>query len=74
MMICLFDLGPVISYLHLTLILPLPVVKASLIPFSPSATPPVGKSGPLTISKMVSSLQLGLSIRLIVASIISPKL
>ena len=37
-------------------------------------TPPVGKSGPLTISKIVSTLQLGLSILLIQASIISPKL
>ena len=35
---------------------------------------PVGKSGPFTISKIVSTLQLGLSILFMQASIISPKL
>ena len=40
----------------------------------PSTIPPVGKSGPFTISKIVSNLQDGESILFIVASIISPKL
>ena len=54
--------------------LPLPVSKACLIPSVPSIIPPVGKSGPLTISKIVSSLQFGESILLITASITSHKL
>ena len=45
-----------------------------MIPFFPSTIPPVGKSGPFTMSSIVSSLQLGESILLIVASITSPKL
>ena len=72
--ICFFPLFVTTSYLHLTFTLPFPVVNASLIPFMPSATPPVGKSGPFTISNIVSKWQFGLSILLIVASIISPKL
>ena len=45
-----------------------------MIPCFPSTIPPVGKSGPFTISSIVSSLQFGDSILFIVASIISPKL
>ena len=60
--------------LLLTITLPRPFVKASIIPCFPSTIPPVGKSGPLTISKIVSRRQLGLSILLMVASMISPKL
>lgn len=63
-----------ISNLDFTITFPLPVVKASIIPFFPSTIAPVGKSGPLTISKIVSAWQFGFSILLIVASIISPKL
>ena len=73
-MICSFDFSLTNSYLLLTITFPLPVVKASMIPLLPSTIPPVGKSGPLTISRIVSKRQLGLSILLIVASIISPKL
>ena len=61
-------------YLQLTTIFPFPVSKACLIPSNPSIIPPVGKSGPFTMSKIVSSRQFGESILLIVASIISPKL
>ena len=62
------------SIFDLTITFPRPVVKASIIPFLPSTIAPVGKSGPLTISKIVSNRQFGLSILLIVASITSPKL
>ena len=62
------------SYFDLTITRPFPVLKASRMPSIPQAIPPVGKSGPLTISKIVSNLQFGDSILLIVASIISPKL
>ncbi len=62
------------SILERIITFPFPVEKASIIPFFPSTIPPVGKSGPFTISKIVSNLQLGESILLIVASIISPKL
>ena len=62
------------SVLALTIILPFPCSYALLIPLSPSTIPPVGKSGPLTISINESSVQFGESILLIVASITSPKL
>ena len=60
--------------LERTTTFPRPVVKALIIPCLSRHIPPVGKSGPFTISKIVSTLQLGLSILLIQASIISPKL
>ena len=50
------------------------MVNALLTPSTPSTIPPVGKSGPFTISRIVSNLQLGESILLIVASITSFKL
>ena len=44
------------------------------MPFAPSATPPVGKSGPLMIFKISFKSQFGSSILLMVASITSPRL
>ena len=44
------------------------------MPFAPSATPPVGKSGPLMIFKISLKSQFGSSILLMVASITSPRL
>ena len=73
-MICSFPFSFLNSVLLFTITFPRPVVNASMIPFLPSTIPPVGKSGPLTISNIVSSLQFGLSILFIVASTISPKL
>ena len=61
-----------------TLILPLPVLYASLIPDVPSIIPPVGKSGPFTISIsssiVVSFPSISLSIILTTAYITSRKL
>ena len=63
-----------IWYLDLINIFALPVVYAFFISSLPQAIPPVGKSGPLTICKISSTVHFGLSILKIVASIISPKL
>ena len=52
--ICSLPFSLTNSYLALTITLPRPVVKACLIASLPSITPPVGKSGPLTISKIES--------------------
>ena len=72
--ICSFPFSLWNSTLLLTITFPLPFVNASIIPFLPSTIPPVGKSGPFTIDKIVSNLHVGLSILLIVASIISIRL
>ena len=51
----------------LTVILPLPVEKASLIPFLPKIIPPVGKSGPVIwVISSLSSIS-GLSITAAIA-------
>ena len=52
--ICSLPLFLTISYFDFTITLPRPVVKASIIPCFPQAIPPVGKSGPFTISNIVS--------------------
>ena len=72
--ICSLPFSFLNSVLLVTITFPRPVVKASIIQSLPYTIPPVGKSGPFTISRIVSNLQFGLSILLIVASIISPKL
>ena len=54
MIICSFPFSFTNSYLACTITLPRPVLKASIMPCFPNAIPPVGKSGPLTISKIVS--------------------
>ena len=74
MMICSFPFSDTKLYFALIITFPRPVFKASYIPFLSDTTPPVGKSGPLTISSKSSKVQFGFSILLIVASIISPKL
>ena len=58
----------------LTLIFPLPVLYASLIPSKPSIVPPVGKSGPCVNSISSSIVISGLSINATVELIISVKL
>ena len=61
-------------YLEDKIILPWPVLKAWSIPSIPFIIPPVGKSGPLTISRNSSNFVVGFLINLMVASIISFKL
>ena len=62
------------SALPRTTIFPFPVVNASMMPFLPKTIPPVGKSGPLMSSIMVSKRQLGFLMRWIVPSMTSDKL
>ena len=56
------------------MILPWPFSKASVIPSTPLIIPPVGKSGPLTISLSSENDAFGFLINLIVAFKISVKL
>ena len=71
---CFLFFSLTISHFDFTITFPLPFVKASIMPFFPSTMPPVGKSGPFTISNIVSNRQFGESILLIVASITYPRL
>ena len=52
--ICSFPLFLLISYFDLINTFPLPLVYASSNPFLGKHIPPVGKSGPFTISRIVS--------------------
>ena len=64
----------IISALDRIIMLPRPVLKASLIPPLPIINPAVGKSGPGIISIISSKVRSGLSIKALHAFITSPGL
>ena len=73
----MFTLLPLVSSLDTrlrTTTRPRPVVYAFLSSFLPWIIPPVGKSGPFTISRSSSMDTVGLSMTFNVASMTSPKL